>query len=206
MARIRGWSVFCRFMQHRIRTQVKFELLEFPLYSVLAHEYQSYLSVDLFVMIEPQERFLSLGQSYFGSRDNPITQTECNVWDWDQLRLIKVKGTARYFEPREDIEISVLAPLADYLSPEVRAITVNDDGLLTGSPPIRKRTIHSLLDIPPFHSVHHSNIALRSTFLSFKSLIDSVQLSISYRTMIRCSPSNSNLSATLEDQQFHGMK
>ena len=119
-------------MQHRIRTQVKFELLEFPLYSVLAHEYQSYLSVDLFVMIEPQERFLSLGQSYFGSRDNPITQTECNVWDWDQLRLIKVKGTARYFEPREDIEISVLAPLADYLSPEVRAITVNDDGLLTG--------------------------------------------------------------------------
>lgn len=103
-----------------------------PLYSVLAHECQGYLSVDLFVMIEPQERFLSLGQSYFGPRDNPITQTECNVWDWDQLRLIKVKGNARYFEPREDIEISVLAPLADHLSPEVRAITVNDDGLLTG--------------------------------------------------------------------------
>ncbi|OQD74189.1 hypothetical protein PENDEC_c012G04724 [Penicillium decumbens] len=83
-------------------------------------------------MIKPQDRFYSEGQSYFGPRENPRTQTHCNVWDWDQLRLIKVKGTAKLFPPDEDVENSVLAKFADYLSPEVRAITVDDEGLLTG--------------------------------------------------------------------------
>ncbi|KOS42844.1 hypothetical protein ACN38_g6283 [Penicillium nordicum] len=83
-------------------------------------------------MIEPDDRFFSEGQGYFGPRENPTTQTHCNVWDWDQLRWIKVKGTAKLFPPGEDVETSLLAQFADYLSPEVRAITVNDDGLLTG--------------------------------------------------------------------------
>lgn len=83
-------------------------------------------------MIKPEDRFYSGGQGYFGSRENPQTETHCNVWDWDQLRLIKVKGTAKLFPPDEDIENSVLAQFADYLSPEVRAITVDDDGLLIG--------------------------------------------------------------------------
>jgi len=83
-------------------------------------------------MIKPQDRFYSEGQSYFGPRENPRTQTHCNVWDWDQLRLIKVKGTAKLFPPDEDVENSVLAQFADYLSPEVRAITVDDERLLTG--------------------------------------------------------------------------
>ncbi|KAL5339675.1 hypothetical protein BJX70DRAFT_407981 [Aspergillus crustosus] len=54
-------------------------------------------------MIDPEDRFFSEGQGYFGRRENPVTGTHCNVWDWDQLRLIKVG-----------------------------AITVDDDGLLTG--------------------------------------------------------------------------
>ncbi|RDL37625.1 Uncharacterized protein BP5553_05058 [Venustampulla echinocandica] len=83
-------------------------------------------------MIKPQERFLSEGQGYFGPRENPKTETECNVWDWDQLRMVKVKGTAKLFPPEEDKECQVLAQFADYLSPEVRAVTVDDDGLLTG--------------------------------------------------------------------------
>lgn len=83
-------------------------------------------------MIEPNERFFSEGQGYFGPRENPATETHCNVWDWDQLRLIKVKGTAKLFPPEEDVETSVLANFADYLSPEIRAITVDDDGLLIG--------------------------------------------------------------------------
>ncbi|KAJ5084796.1 hypothetical protein NUU61_009375 [Penicillium alfredii] len=83
-------------------------------------------------MIDPEDRFFSEGQGYFGPRDNPITETHCNVWDWDQLRMVKVKGTAKLFPPEEDIEISVFAQFADLLSPEVRAITVNNDGLLTG--------------------------------------------------------------------------
>ncbi|KAJ5754186.1 uncharacterized protein N7511_008339 [Penicillium nucicola] len=83
-------------------------------------------------MIDPQDRFFSEGQGYFGARENPATETHCNVWDWDQLRLVKVKGTAKLFPPGEDVETSILAQFADYLSPEVRAITVDDDGLLTG--------------------------------------------------------------------------
>lgn len=46
--------------------------------------------------------------------------------------MVKVKGTAKLLRADEDVEIPVLAPLADYLSPEVRAITVDDAGLLTG--------------------------------------------------------------------------
>lgn len=83
-------------------------------------------------MIKPQERFFSKGQCYFGLSQDTTTKTHCNVWDWDQLQMIKVKGTARLFPPDEDVEVPILARFADYLSPEVRAIAVDDDRLLTG--------------------------------------------------------------------------
>ncbi|KAJ5171143.1 uncharacterized protein N7500_003926 [Penicillium coprophilum] len=81
-------------------------------------------------MIRPQDRFWSDSQGYYGPSENPATEAYSNVWDWDQLQMIKVKGTAKVFPPDGDVELSILAPLADYLSPEVRAITVDDDGLL----------------------------------------------------------------------------
>ncbi|KAJ5571457.1 hypothetical protein N7535_005117 [Penicillium sp. DV-2018c] len=62
-------------------------------------------------MIDPQDRFFSEGQGYFGARENPATETHCNVWDWDQLRLIKVKGTAKLFPPGEDVEPRFLRDL-----------------------------------------------------------------------------------------------
>ncbi|KAJ6019703.1 hypothetical protein N7522_001770 [Penicillium canescens] len=83
-------------------------------------------------MINPQDRFWTDGQNYCGPSENPTTKTYCNVWDWDQLRMVKVKGTAKLFPPEEDRELTILAQFADYLSPEVRAVTVDDDGLLTG--------------------------------------------------------------------------
>ncbi|KAJ5534296.1 hypothetical protein N7527_000550 [Penicillium freii] len=83
-------------------------------------------------MINPQDRFWSEGQNYRGPSEKPTTETNCNVWDWDQLRMVKVKGTTKLFPPEEDRELSILARFADYLSLEVRAITVDDDGLLTG--------------------------------------------------------------------------
>ena len=46
--------------------------------------------------------------------------------------MVKVKGTAKLFPPEEEVENSVFAQFADLLSPEVRAITVNNEGLLTG--------------------------------------------------------------------------
>ncbi|KAB8270902.1 hypothetical protein BDV30DRAFT_228548 [Aspergillus minisclerotigenes] len=46
--------------------------------------------------------------------------------------MIKVKGAAKLFPPDEDREIPILAQFADYLSPEVCAVTVDDDGLLAG--------------------------------------------------------------------------
>ena len=83
-------------------------------------------------MIKPQDRFFSEGQGYFSLRENPIIKTHCNVWDWDQLQMIKIKGTTKLFPPDEDAEVPIFAQFTDYLSLEVRAITVNDDGLLTG--------------------------------------------------------------------------
>ncbi|KAJ5368829.1 uncharacterized protein N7496_008589 [Penicillium cataractarum] len=80
--------------------------------------------------MKPQDRFFSEGQCYFGPGENPLTETQCDVWDWDRLRMVKVKGTAKLFLPDEDIENTILAKFADYLSPEVRAITVDDNGLL----------------------------------------------------------------------------
>ncbi|KAJ5617361.1 hypothetical protein N7537_002475 [Penicillium hordei] len=79
-----------------------------------------------------QDRFYSEGQGYFGPRENPLTEAHCNVWDWDRLCMVKVKGTAKLFPPDEDVEVPILAQFADYLSPEVRAVTVDDDGLLAG--------------------------------------------------------------------------
>lgn len=83
-------------------------------------------------MIDPEDRFFSEGQGYFGPPDNPITEAHCNIWDWDQLRMVKLKGTAKLFPPEEEVENSVFAQFADLLSPEVRAVTVNNEGLLTG--------------------------------------------------------------------------
>ncbi|KAB8264377.1 kinase-like domain-containing protein [Aspergillus pseudonomiae] len=79
-----------------------------------------------------QDRFYSEGQAYLGPRESPLTETHCNVWDWDRLRMVKVKGSAKLFPPDEDIEIPILAQFAGYLSPEVRTVTVDDDGLLAG--------------------------------------------------------------------------
>ncbi|KAI0101589.1 hypothetical protein GGR51DRAFT_529470 [Nemania sp. FL0031] len=45
--------------------------------------------------------------------------------------MIKVKGTAKLFHPDKDLEVPILARLADCLSPKVTAVTVDDDGLLT---------------------------------------------------------------------------
>ncbi|KAL4810483.1 hypothetical protein BDV18DRAFT_156843 [Aspergillus unguis] len=80
--------------------------------------------------MKPRNRFFSEGQCYFGPRDNPKTETHCNVWDWDRLKMVKVKGTARLFPPDEDVEVSVLARFADCLSQQVCAVTVDDKGLL----------------------------------------------------------------------------
>lgn len=74
---------------------------------------------------------MSERESYFGSSENPQTITHCNVWDWDQLRMIKVISTAKLFPPDEDVEVPILARFADCLSPKVRAVTVDDEGLIS---------------------------------------------------------------------------
>ncbi|TVY89402.1 Casein kinase II subunit alpha' [Lachnellula willkommii] len=83
-------------------------------------------------MIKPEERFFSDGGGYFGPLEDPKSECFLNVWDWDQLRMVKLKGTSKIFPPDENHEIRILAQFADYLSPEVRAVSINDDGLITG--------------------------------------------------------------------------
>jgi hypothetical protein len=83
-------------------------------------------------MIKPEERFFSDGGGYFGPAENPNTEAFLNLWDWDQLRMVKLKGTAKIFPPDEGHEIQIFAQFADYLSPEVRAVTLDDNGLIAG--------------------------------------------------------------------------
>jgi hypothetical protein len=52
-------------------------------------------------MIKPEERFAPDDGCYMGPMDNPKTPAVLNVWDWDQLRMIKMKGTAKLFPPDE---------------------------------------------------------------------------------------------------------
>ncbi|KAJ5353223.1 hypothetical protein N7452_002197 [Penicillium brevicompactum] len=82
-------------------------------------------------MIDPEDRFFSMGVSFRCPR-GPDSKAYADVWDWDQLRLIRLKGTVKLFPPEEDVETMILPPLADYIAPEVCAISFNDDGLLTG--------------------------------------------------------------------------
>ncbi len=84
-------------------------------------------------MIQPQERFGAFdGGGYFGPFENPKTEAHCNVWDWDQLRMVKIIGTAKLLPVYQEKEVSILAQFADCLSPEVHTVTVDDDGLLRG--------------------------------------------------------------------------
>ncbi|KAJ8120027.1 hypothetical protein ONZ43_g3155 [Nemania bipapillata] len=82
-------------------------------------------------MLKPEERFMPQGKGYFGPDENPKTRADCDVWDWDQLRMIKVKGTAKLLRPYEDDEIPILERFVDYLSPAIHSVTVNDDGLIS---------------------------------------------------------------------------
>ncbi|PVH98664.1 hypothetical protein DM02DRAFT_595594 [Periconia macrospinosa] len=82
-------------------------------------------------MIKSDDRFFSNGVSYYGPSENPKTKAECYVWDWDQLCMITIKGTVKLFPPEADAEIPILARFVDYLSPEIRAVTVDDEGLIT---------------------------------------------------------------------------
>ena len=82
-------------------------------------------------MIKPQEIFFSKGQIYFGPSEEPRTEAHCNVWDSDRLQMFKVRGTAKLFQPDENVDIPTLAQFVDYGSPQIRAVTDDDDGLLT---------------------------------------------------------------------------
>ncbi|GLI76143.1 hypothetical protein PoHVEF18_004414 [Penicillium ochrochloron] len=83
-------------------------------------------------MIEPRDRFFSEGQCYFGPSENPRPKLIATSGIGTDYGWSESKGTAKLFLPDEDIEIQILARFADYLSPEVRAITVDDNGLSDG--------------------------------------------------------------------------
>lgn len=85
-----------------------------------------------FAMIKPEDRFFTNGQWCLGRDGDPQAETKCNVYDWDQLRMVTVKGTAKVLPQGEDKEIPILAQFANYLSLEVHSVTVDDDGLLSG--------------------------------------------------------------------------
>lgn len=81
-------------------------------------------------MISPEHRFWSEGQIYTPSADQPHYDAECNVWDWDQLRMVKLKGIVKLFPAEEDREVPILAQFADLLAPEICTVSLNEDALI----------------------------------------------------------------------------
>ncbi|KAF7891363.1 uncharacterized protein EAF02_001688 [Botrytis sinoallii] len=100
-------------------------------------------------MIPLEDRFWSEGQNHLGDGINAY----CNVWDWDQLRMIKIKGTPKVFPIDKDKEVAILAQFADYLSPEVRAVEVDNDGLICGvsTDPEEDETV--FIAYPPYSTI-----------------------------------------------------
>jgi hypothetical protein len=102
--------------------------------------------------------------------------------------MVKVEGAAKLFPPDEDIEVPILAQFADYLFSEVRAITVDNNGLLTvvSTDPEEDDTL--LLPIIPTQLLNHYPIAVQYSILNFKSSIGLDQALTSQHT-----PTNSGL-------------
>ncbi|TGO10360.1 hypothetical protein BTUL_0137g00170 [Botrytis tulipae] len=100
-------------------------------------------------MIPLEDGFWSEGQNHLGDGINAY----CNVWDWDQLRMIKIKGTPKVFPIDEDKEVAILAQFADYLSPDVRAVEVDNDGLICGisTDPEEDETV--FIAYPPYSTI-----------------------------------------------------
>ncbi|KAK6599134.1 hypothetical protein H4I96_08338 [Botrytis cinerea] len=98
-------------------------------------------------MIPLEDRFWSEGQNYLGN------DAYCNVWDWDQLRMIKIKGKRKDFPPQGDKELAMLAQFADYLSPEIRAVDVDHDGLICGVSTDPEEDETHFIAYPPFSTV-----------------------------------------------------
>lgn len=83
-------------------------------------------------MLEPEERFFSPSGAYFGDTDrHPRVEAYFEVWDFDRLRSIRLKGTSKLFQIEQNVELEVMARFADHLSSEIRAVTVDDDGMIT---------------------------------------------------------------------------
>ncbi|KAJ8062784.1 hypothetical protein OCU04_008041 [Sclerotinia nivalis] len=103
-------------------------------------------------MIPPEDRFWTESQSCDAGED-PGAKSLCNVWDWDQLRMIKLKGTLKVLPPDENKGNLILAQFADYLSPEVRAVQLDDDGLICGVSQDSEEDERILVPYPPFSTV-----------------------------------------------------
>lgn len=80
------------------------------------------------VMLDPRERFFPLVQAYFGPVDDLAAECYCSLWDWDQLRLIKVQGTAKFFPLEDDADTSIFAHYLDYHDVPIEVGLLMDDG------------------------------------------------------------------------------
>lgn len=87
--------------------------------------------------------------------------------------MVKVKGTANLLPPDEDIEISILAQFADYLSPEVCAVTVDDNVLFVGVSTNLEEDNTPFFVYIPISILKLSPIARKLNTLSSRNLIDS---------------------------------
>lgn len=79
-----------------------------------------------------------------------LTEAHCNAWDcwdWDQLRIVEVKGTAKLLQP-DDVEVPILGRFADYLSllPGILTDPGEDDTLFIAYLPFSM--VESLADCP----------------------------------------------------------
>ncbi|KAL3421445.1 hypothetical protein PVAG01_07890 [Phlyctema vagabunda] len=82
-------------------------------------------------MIDPKVRFEYDEGSFRGDPEDPKTTVHSKIWDWDQLRSIKITGTAKIFPWVSNEELEFLGHFMDFLSPEVRSVSVDDDRLIT---------------------------------------------------------------------------
>ena len=100
-------------------------------------------------MIDPEFRFFISGSAFLDGKPEIAT----NSFDWDQRRMLTIKGKVEQFPPFEDKEPLIIARHIDNLSPSVHAFTVDDEGLLVGVSTDEKDDRTFFISYPRFSDV-----------------------------------------------------
>lgn len=120
--------------------------------------------------------------TYFPTADNPSSEAWGNVWDWNQRRLVKIKGTVKPLPLDENVEIKFWHSSLITCRPKSAQSPLTTMDFLLVSRQTHKRMILCPSHIILYQPLNPLPIVEQSSIPNFKRSIDLDQVLISYRT------------------------